>query len=175
MKVWRVVSFNMRLGFGLFVFLWASYFGLSVVTLNEGEWFSALLATFVGLFLCAVVAIGHLFLPSVKEASLPIMALDRTAPLLGFAAALCSLGVAVEFSSRSAHREFAREHAEALAGPSLKAVIYSEGSPDGGTAIIRSPAVNPESFSSDLSFDLVNGNIRSCDQIDESDWFCRFG
>ncbi|GAB5351217.1 hypothetical protein [Qipengyuania sp. 483] len=72
-------------------------------------------------------------------------------------------------------RAFATRNDHQLSGPAPKSVIYFEGIPDGGTAVIRSPNQNPTAFTPEKSLELVNGNLTSCDRLDDRDWICTFG
>lgn len=72
-------------------------------------------------------------------------------------------------------RAFATRNDHLLSGTAPKSVIYFEGIPDGGTAVIRSPNQNPTEFTPEKSLELVNGNLTSCDRLDDRDWVCVFG
>jgi hypothetical protein len=71
-------------------------------------------------------------------------------------------------------RNFAQLHDKELAGYPPRAVIYREGIPDGGVAIVRLPGRNPEGLNQGTMFKLTGERIRSCRPISNSDWSCHF-
>ncbi len=99
---------------------------------------------------------------------------ERLAPLLSLAVAL-AIAYAVSAVLASADRKsFARAHSKELAGTPPQAVIYSEGIPDGGTAIVRLPGRNPETLTQPTMVRLTGERIKDCQLLDQNDWFCSF-
>lgn len=124
-----------------------------------------------GLVVAAVVA---LFTRS-EAGSTKLRWFDRLLPAI----TLVVSGVLVSFLDTAASRHhalaFAADHAEDLAGPAPQGVLYFEGIPDGGTAIIASPGRDPMTYPAKVRFRLTNGNMRSCRKLDEKLWLCAFG
>ena len=99
---------------------------------------------------------------------------ERLSPLGSLAVAL-AITYALSAVLADAHRkEFARIHSAELAGTPPQAVIYSEGIPDGGTAIVRLPGRNPETLPQATMVRLTGERIKHCRPLDENDWFCMF-
>lgn len=88
-------------------------------------------------------------------------------------AVLLSSVVMDTFSTRQ-KKAFAALHERELAGTPPRAVLYSEGIPDGGIAIVRSPGRNPEGFTQTVMLDLTGERIKSCEPVSDIDWACHF-
>ncbi|MBH9538052.1 hypothetical protein [Novosphingopyxis sp. YJ-S2-01] len=180
MKSWSEMYYNDRLALCMFAFFGLGWFGSAAVL----DWFygrDLLIQLLFSLFwafawLCgAIVAIAALVLGDARPAQAQRRWLSRSLPLLSLmGTALLLWGISSLISDR-ARLSFAEANNHVLEGPPPKAAIYSQGIPDGGTAIIRSPGRDPESFDGNTSYQLVGGNIRSCERMNARDWFCIFG
>ena len=69
---------------------------------------------------------------------------------------------------------FASTHAEQLDGTPPKAVVYWTGIPDGGTAIVRSPGIDPARLPQSNITAVTGENLQRCSRLDEELWSCRF-
>lgn len=99
---------------------------------------------------------------------------ERLAPLVSLTAAIAiAYGLSVELA-RAERKSFARAHSTELGGTPPQAVIYSEGIPEGGIAIVRLPGQNPETLPQTTMVRLTGERIKDCHPLDEDDWFCTF-
>ena len=100
---------------------------------------------------------------------------ERFLPAVVLVLCLGVMSMLVRQHNRDAVLEFAAKHGSELAGPAPQGVIYTEGIPDGGTAIVASPGRDPMTYTARVRFELTNGNMTSCKPVDSKLWLCRFG
>lgn len=100
---------------------------------------------------------------------------ERFLPAVVLVLSLGVMSMLMRQDSRDAALAFAVEHRREFTGPAPQSVVYSEGIPDGGTAIIASPGRNPMAYPTHVRFKLTNGNMTSCEPLDEQFWLCQFG
>ena len=180
MKSWSKMYYNDRLALGIFAFFGVGWL-VSAAVLDRiygRDWLVQLLFLLFWAFawLCgAIVAIAALIQGDARPAQAQRRWLSRSLTLLSLmGTALLLWGISSLISDR-ARLSFAEANNHLLEGPPPKAAIYSQGIPDGGTAIVRSPGRDPESFDETTSYQLVGGSIRSCERMIARDWFCIFG
>ena len=139
---------------------------MQVAVWSLGWGLAALIAFFV--------AIAGLFNRLEASVSPARSMLDRLLPMLALIAAFGVTSWLSDVRYALLQRAYADEHRAGLAGSAPKALIYWEGIPDGGVAIIHSET-NPEALDALTSSDLVNGDITGCRDLERSLWSCRFG
>lgn len=178
----RPFTFNEKFAGGLLVLFVPVYLvgavSLLKVRVDSGQLFTALplwqLAWLLIALLAAVAALATLFLRPDHHPSHLRMNLGRILPLAALIlAGLSSTAILDAFAKREM-RAFAQLHSAHLAGPPPRAVIYREGIPDGGVAVVRSPGRNPESLPQAAMIDLTGERIKSCEPLSETDWSCHY-
>lgn len=102
------------------------------------------------------------------------MPVGNVCPLVALTVALGGNFVISSYSAMANARSFAAQHDQELSGDAPRSVIYSEGIPDGGTAIIRLPGKNPVELPQRTMVDLTGERFKSCKKLDKQDWYCRF-
>lgn len=122
----------------------------------------------------AFAGIIVLFFPSLESDVWWVRWGDRAAPLLGLIAGLfLTVSVGSYLNGQSIDALIAEKETE-LAGPEPRSIIYSEGIPDGGTVIVRSPDVNPENLPKYVKSKLTPERLKTCKPHDDRHWICRF-
>lgn len=133
--------------------------------------FAASAIAFLSLFVGAGVAL----FTRPEHASEHMCTVERFLPAVVLILSLGVLNMLFKQDSRDAALAFATEHRSELAGPAPQSVIYTEGIPDGGSAIVASPDRNPMTYAARVRFELTNGNMTSCEPLDGQLWVCQFG
>ena len=180
MKRWSDMHYNDRFAIGILAVLGLGPLISSAILRQvfANDWMIGLLFSLSWglIWLCALIAaIVAMVQGDGRPSSDRHKWLGRALPLLSLAGTALLVWEISNLAEDSARRTFAAAHEAALGGAPPKAAIYSEGIPDGGTAIIRSPNRNPESFDGGTNLTLTGGNIRNCERLDAGDWFCWFG
>lgn len=173
------LTFNEKLGAAIFVLFVPAYFLvaglLSIVpeqrSISGIAW---MLVWAVVALIGVAVAVASVFLEPEPHPSALRRTLGRFAPLLGLTTAISVNFLVSDFLGDRDKIAFAAAHAAELGGPPPRAVIYSQGVPDGGNAIIRSPRQNPQEFSQSVMLDLTGERIRWCERLNEELWSCGF-
>jgi hypothetical protein len=112
--------------------------------------------------------------PVDTDHSRPRQVVGRLLPIAGLTLSV-SLTLAISNQRSQAHKmTFIAKNEALLSGDVPKAVIYSEGMPDGGYAVVRSPDANPTKFSQSQMIALTGERIKSCERLSARDWFCHF-
>ena len=182
MEALRPFTFNEKFAAGLFVlfcpvFVVAAALLYPVTVLTSDEFVTLLLWqicwSIIGfLAFCATVATVF-FKPDFHPSRLR-MNIGRILPITALIVAVILGSVAVAAITNHQLRAIADQNTHALAGTPPRAVIFREGIPDGGYAIVRSPGRNPETFTQTVMIDLTGERIKSCQQVSEIDWSCKF-
>ena len=102
------------------------------------------------------------------------MHIGRILPLTTLVVAILLSSVAIGTLSNLQKKAFADSKNDWLEGPRPRAVVYRQGIPDGGIAIVRSPGRNPEGFSQAVMLQLTGERIKSCEKVSDLDWSCHF-
>ena len=178
----RPFTFNEKFSVGLLLLFVPVYLFTAIALLPgsvlAAQDFMTLLIWQVAWFIIAAIAactaIATLFFKPDHHPSRPRMQLGRTLPLVSLIVALLLNSAIHGALSTRQLRTFAQLHSEELIGYPPRAVIYREGMPDGGVAIIRSPGQNPEGLPQRVMKDLTGERIKSCSSINDSDWSCHF-
>jgi hypothetical protein len=173
------LTFNEKLGLGIFVLFVPAYFLAAAIlnivpqqrTTSGVVW---LLAWGIITLIGVVVAVASVFFTPEPHPSELRRTLGRFAPLLALTIALSINFLLSDFAGNRDKIAFAAAHAADLRGPPPRAVIYSRGIPDGGNAIIRSPDANPERFPQGKMVDLTGERIRWCKKLNDELWSCNF-
>lgn len=182
MRFLQSLTFNEKFAVGLLALFCPVYLIAAVLlaptSVLTGADFSALLLWHICWAVIAVVAlcaaVATIFLkPAFHPARLRLHA-GRTLPLAGLLAGIVLGSVAMDTISTRQQRTFADQNENALAGIAPRAVVYRQGVPDGGIAIVRSPKRNPEGFTQATMIELTGERIKSCQRISETDWSCHF-
>ena len=178
MKI-TALTFNERLGLGIFVLFVPAYFLAAAILgivpqQRSGSGLLWLLAWAVITLIGVVVAVASVFFRPEPHPSEVRRTLGRFAPLLALSAALSTNFLLSDFVGDRDKRAFAAARAADLRGPPPRAVIYSQGIPDGGNAIIRSPDANPERLPQATMVDLTGERIRWCKKLNDELWSCNF-
>lgn len=178
----RPFTFNEKFAAFLLVLFFPVYV-VTAVALHPGsvlgaQDFAALLFWQVAWFFLGIIAVCSaivtLFSKPSYHPSHWRMHTGRVLPLAALIVAiLLSFAVDNAMSMRQM-RNFAQLHNKELAGDPPRAVVYREGIPDGGVAIVRLPGSNPERLGQGVMVDLTGERIRSCRPISNSDWSCHF-
>jgi len=178
----RNLTFNEKLTIGIIVIFGPVYY-LSVFMLDQktiagaeavGHSFFWLAVWLVITVIAFVVAICTLFFKPNYHPSRSRMYIGRFIP---FVVLITILGINIAISSAVSDEkkhDFIKQHEAQLSGKAPKSVIYSEGIPDGGYAIIRSPDFNPDGYSQSLMVELTGERIKSCKKMNERDWYCHY-
>jgi len=123
---------------------------------------------------CLCGAIGALFIQPDAFASPSRSVISRMLPLTMLAfVSWANIAISSQ-SSDQRKRDFAAAHSQELSGLPPQSIIYSQGIPDGGTVIVRSPGVNPETLDPPIKSALTPERLKSCEALDTRDWFCSF-
>lgn len=178
----RPFTFNEKLSLGLLVLFFPVYLVAAIALLPGSilvaEHFTAFLlwqlAWFVILAIAAVAALATLFFKPDHHPSHLRMHLGRVLPLATLLVALLLNSAIHDALSLRQMRTFAQLHGAELVGHPPRAVIYRQGIPDGGVALVRSPGRNPESLPPEVMSKLTGEPIKSCEPISETDWSCHF-
>lgn len=125
-------------------------------------------------FVVFCAAIATVFFKPAYQSSHFRMHLGRFLPVMAMGAAMLLSAAALDAFSRHQMNAFAKLHESKLAGPPPRAIVYREGIPDGGIAIIRSPGQNPEGFDHPAMLELTGEPIKSCASLSDRDWVCHF-
>ncbi|GAB5347342.1 hypothetical protein [Alteriqipengyuania sp. 357] len=133
----------------------------------------ALLVMAFVLLVLAVAALVALFTRSTSSSPMTRLA-DRFLPVVVLAISLVILNGIIQHQLRASKLAFVADHRSEFAGPSPSAVVYAEGIPDGGEAIVKLPGRNPESLSQAVMVDLTGERIQSCTRLDDAFWACHF-
>lgn len=178
----RPFTFNEKFAAVLLVLFFPVYI-VTAVALHPGsvitaQDFGAFLFWKIAWFFLGAIAvctaIVTLFSKPSYHPSLWRMHIGRVLPLVALiVATLLSFAVDEAIAMRKM-RNFAQLHDKELAGDPPRAVVYREGIPDGGVAIVRLPGRNPERLGQGVMVDLTGERIRSCRPISNSDWSCHF-
>ena len=169
--IWRGMGTGEKFGVVIVCAFVPSFLFMDLTVDEPGTSFVAIIA-YLALLLCfGVAAVWWIFIGGNEHSGLIRNLADRFLPLAALVAVLCFVAIYADFKAAA----FARDNAELLSGPPYpKAVIYAEGIPDGGTAIIASPDRDPTTFSARTAHALVGESIRDCDRLDERLWKCDF-
>lgn len=178
----RPFTFNEKFSVGLLVLFVPVYLFTAIALLpgsvQAAQDFVTLLLWQVAWFIIAAIAactaIATLFFKPDHHPSRLRMQLGRTLPLVSLIVALLLNSTIHSALSTRQLRTFAQLHSKELIGDPPRAVIYREGIPDGGVAIIRSPGQNPEGLSRSVMTDLTGERIKTCSAMNDSDWVCHF-
>lgn len=182
MRALRSLTFNEKLAGALLLLFGPVYLFAAVSvgpdSVQTGQEFSAFLLWHVSWVVIAFVAFcaafATIFLkPAIHSSNLRKL-LGRILPLFGMMLGVFLSAVGMDTISNQQKRAFAELHVTELSGPPPRSVIYRQGVPDGGIAIVRSPGDNPEDFAQGLMLDLTGERIKSCEPITEVDWSCYF-
>lgn len=133
--------------------------------------FAASATAFLSLFIGAGVAL----FTRPEHASDHTRTAERFLPAAVLVLSLGVMSMLFKQDSHNATLAYATEHRSELSGPAPQSVIYTEGIPDGGSAIVASPGRNPMTYAARVRFELTNGNMTSCEPLDEQLWVCQFG
>ena len=175
----RPLTFNEKFAVVLLVLFFPVYL-LGSVALNVqagGEFFASLIwhgAWLIIALIAFCAAVATIFLKPDRHHSNFRMGLGRLLPVAALIIAVLLNSVVYDAFTKRQMQMFAKSHSEELVGPSPRAVVYREGIPDGGIAIVRSPGRNPEGFTQGVMIALTGERIKSCKPISSSDWSCHF-
>ena len=178
----RPHTFNEKFAAGLLVLFCPVYLAAAVSlgpdSILSGHDFGAVLVWHISWAIIALVAFcaaaATVFFKPAHHSSRTRMHVGRILPLTAMGVALLLSSVTMDALSRHQKKAFADLHEQELAGTPPRAVVYREGIPDGGIAIVRSPGRNPEGFTQAVMLGLTGGRIRSCEQVSDTDWACHF-
>lgn len=165
MKALREYTFNEKFAAALLVLFGPIYLAAAVWlgpdSVLTGEDFRALLVWHIAWGIIAFVAfcavIATIFFKPAHQTSRTRMHLGRILPLAAMGAAMLFSSFAMDALSSHQKKAFAELHQHELAGKPPRAVVYREGIPDGGVAIVRSPGRNPEGLTQAVMIDLTGG------------------
>jgi len=172
-------TFNQRLAVVIFAVFTVGYFGSDILLrvlgwTGPGAVLLWLLFWALACVIACFVAIDAMMRGSAGSTSALGAIVDRGAPLAALLVAIGVLFVTSSLLARHNQLEFARTYSADLSGPPPQAVIYSEGIPDGGTAIVRLPGRDPATLPQSTMVQLSGERFRRCAPLDHRDWFCRF-
>ncbi len=177
-KFLAAVTFREKLAAGLFVFFGPVFLITYLLRPTDEAPITGLLWTLVWLLahgIAFLIASALVFFTPKRSGSDRRDLIGRFLPLAALLVTFLGASMVVQQIWLNKMRAFATRNDHQLTGTAPKSVIYFEGMPDGGTAIIRSPNLNPSAFTPEKSLELVNGNLTSCDRLDDRDWVCTFG
>jgi hypothetical protein len=182
MQTLRSYTFNEKFAAGLLVLFFPIYVtGAavlgpdSVLTSDDlGRLLLWQIAWWIIAFVAFCAATAIIFFKPDHHPSRLRMHIGRILPLSALVVAMLLSSVAIDALSDRRKQAFARLHSVELAGPPPRAVVYREGIPDGGIAIVRSPGRNPEGFAQAIMIDLTGERIKSCEPVSDRDWSCHF-
>ncbi|MBB3032647.1 hypothetical protein [Alteriqipengyuania lutimaris] len=144
---------------------------------EDGDWVAITLVALVGMpFVIFVLAVGALVAIFTRSSSsAPAMRLaDRFLPAIVLAISIVIMSGIIQHDARKSKLAFAAAHRSDFSGPPPTAVVYSEGIPDGGEAIVRLPDRNPERLPQSVMLDLTGERIKRCTRLDDEFWACHF-
>lgn len=178
----RPFTFNEKLATGLLVLFCPVYLAASVLlkpdSVRTSHDFRAVIIWQISWAIIALLAFcaaaATVFFKPAHHASRTRMHLGRILPLSALGLATLLSFVVMDALSIHQKRAFANSHQRELAGEPPRAVVYREGIPDGGIAIVRSPRRNPEDFRQSVTVDLIGERIKSCESVSETDWACHY-
>ena len=174
---WPLTS-NEKLAAGLFLVFCPAYLGLDLaIRAAEASIVGSLIwltTWLIALLIAAFVATKAIFARPRWHPSGLRMKVGRVLPSVALFVGVAVSWAATTELANARMRAFAAEHSHELAGPGARAIVYREGVPDGGIAIIRSQNRKPTEFSQALIADLVGERVQSCRRLDDRDWACRF-
>lgn len=177
MEYLRPFTFNEKFAAGLLVLFCPIYLA-AAVSLEPSDNLGKLAAWQVAWAVITLVAFATaaatVFLKPEHHPSRVRMVLGRILPLFAMGVAILLSSFAMDALLSNRMQAFANSHQHELAGKAPQAVIYLEGIPDGGVAIVRSPGRNPEGFSQAVMIDLTGERIKSCKPLNDTDWACHF-
>jgi len=177
-KLFTAITFREKLAAGLFVFFGPVFLVTYLSRPTDESPIAGLLWTLVWLLahgIAVLIASALVFFTPKRSGSNRRDLIGRFLPLAALLVTFLGASMVVQQIWLNKMRAFATRNDHQLTGTAPKSVIYFEGIPDGGTAIIRSPNQNPTAFTPEKSLELVNGNLTSCDRLDDHDWVCTFG
>lgn len=182
MKCTRPFTFNEKFAAGLLVLFGPIYLAAAALfapdSILTGEDFRAVVIWHISwaiiVFVAFCAAAATVFLKPAHHTSRLRMHLGRVLPLTSMGVAILFSSVAMDTLSRHQKKAFADSHQHDLAGKPPRAVVYREGIPDGGIAIVRSPGRNPEGLTQAAMLELTGERIKSCEPVSDSDWACHF-
>ena len=182
MQAIQALTFNEKLGAGLLILFGpvyiaaATFFGpdSSLAREDFGALFLWHICWAIIIFVTFCTAIATIFFKPDFHSSRLRMLAGRILPITAMVLAMLLSSVVMNTISNREKRAFAYQNEHTLAGTPPQAVVYREGVPDGGIAIVRSPERNPEYFAQDVMLDLTGEHIRSCQRLSEIDWSCHF-
>lgn len=175
----RRLTFNEKLGLGIFILFLPAYFLaaaiLDVVPRHQQMPFLiwgpvwALIT-----FIAVVVAVASIVLRPETDPSEIRRTVGRFVPLTSLTLALAINYAVLSVIGDRDKIAFGAAHSAELRGTPPQSVIYSQGIPDGGNAIIRSPNRNPERFAQSMMIELTGERIRLCERLTDELWSCHF-
>lgn len=178
----RPLSFNEKFAAGLLVLFGPIYLAAAASlkpdsVLTAGD-FRAVIVWHISwtiiVFVAFCAAAATVFLKPAHHTSHIRMHLGRLQPLTAMGVAILLSSVAMDALSSHQKKAFADLHQHDLAGKPPRAVVYRQGIPDGGIAIVRSPGRNPEGFTQAVMLELTGERIKSCEPMSDTDWACHF-
>ena len=177
-KFLAAVTFREKFAAGLFVIFGPVFLVTYLSRPTDESPIAGLLWTLAWLLahgIAVLIASALMFVRPKQSGSDRRDLIGRFLPLAALLVTFLGASMVVQQIWTDKMRAFATRNDHQLTGTAPKSVIYFEGIPDGGTAIIRSPNQNPTEFTPERSLELVNGNLTSCDRLDDRDWVCTFG
>ncbi|MCA0977971.1 hypothetical protein LCM19_06305 [Qipengyuania flava] len=177
-KKFASLTFNEKLAAGMFILFGPVFLITRLSYPNFESPIEGLLLALAWLLahgIAVLIAIATVFFRPQRSGSDRRDLIGRFLPLAALLVTVVGASMINEQIWTHKMRTFAARNDHLLSGTAPKSVIYSEEIPDGGTAVIRSPNQNPTEFTPEKSLELVNGNLTSCDRLDDRDWFCWFG
>ena len=182
MQILQSYSFNEKFAAALLVLFGPIYLATAVsfgpesglLERNFGAFILWKISWVIIVFVALCAAVAAVFFKPDYQSSHFRMHLGRVLPLIAMAASMLVSSVALDAFSSRQMAAFAKLHESKLAGPTPRAILYREGIPDGGIAIIRSPGQNPEEFDQPVMLELTGERIKSCTSLSDRDWSCHF-
>lgn len=175
MELARALTFNEKLAAVLFILFGPIHLiANSLTTSNLFGSLASLLFWLVAFFIALCVALATVFFKPNSSGSNLRDWVGRLLPLVVLI--ITSIGanfISQEMIERNM-KSFANQNEQLLSGTPPRSVIYVDGVPDGGIAIIRSPLSNPTGFTQREMVELTGERIKSCNRLDDRDWACRF-